>query len=523
MGCVNVANLRLVRATARRREVAVKMALGASGVRIARALLIESLVLGLAGSGLGLLFAAAGVRGLLALIPVSLPAWMRIEVDTPILIITIAIGLVTAVIFGLMPMLAATRVDLTRGLREGARGSARSRLRSALVVAEIALSVVLLVGAALMMKTFLHLQHRHPGFEGTGVVLARVVAWAPGPREQSAPVLEQIHGRVHAALRRIPGVMTVASSNDVPYAMSRTDRLRADVYLRGHAAEDTKLVVPIVGADVSPEYFKALRIPLQQGRGFEPSDTIGSEPIVIISVRAARTLFPNQDPVGQFLSWGKPTTRNPWTRVVGVVGDIRQFAAEGDSGMELYYPIAQWPVSNSYYVVRTAGDPDALLDTIRRTILTADPTLAVRSVRTFERVVTESLWQRRLWGVLFTAFSVLALGLAAVGVYGVVSYAVAQRQREMGIRLALGAAPARVRALVVGESMRLCAVGVLTGLGGAFLLARAIESLLFGVPPHDPSTYTIVTLTIAAICLIACWVPARQASRVNPVTVLRDA
>jgi putative ABC transport system permease protein len=209
--------------------------------------------------------------------------------------------------------------------------------------------------------------------------------------------------------------------------------------------------------------------------------------------------------------------------VVGVVGNVTHFAAEGENGLELYYPIAQWPVASSYYAVRTTGNPDTMLDAIRRTILTADPTLAVRSVKTFERTVSESLWQRRLWGVLFTAFSGLALGLAAVGVYGVVGYAVAQRQREMGIRLALGAAPRRVRGLVVAESMRLCIAGVVVGLGGAFVLARAIEGLLFGVVPYDPSTYTIVTLTIVVICLIACWLPARQAARVNPVTILRDA
>lgn len=189
----------------------------------------------------------------------------------------------------------------------------------------------------------------------------------------------------------------------------------------------------------------------------------------------------------------------------------------------MYYPITQWPVASSYYVVRATHDPEQMLDTIRRTVLTADPTLAVRYVKTLERAVTESLWERRLSGVLFTAFSVLALGLAAVGVYGVVSYAVAQRQREMGIRLALGAAPGRVRGPVIGESIRLCAIGIVLGLGGAFALARAMSGLLFGVPAHDPITFLLVTLTISGVCLLACWLPAVQASRVNPITVLRDA
>jgi putative ABC transport system permease protein len=523
IGCVNVANLLLVRAAAQRRVVAVKLALGASAARIARGLLAESLLLGLAGSALGLLFAMAGVQGLLALIPVPLPAWMRITIDAPILAFTIAVGLATAIVFGLVPMMSAARVALTSALREGARGSARSRMRSGLVIAEIALSVVLLVGAALLMQTFVRLQERHPGFEVGGLATARVVAWAPGTRAQSASVLNNIHGRVLTALRNLPGVSVAAVGNDLPYAAARTERLRADVYIRGRAAEETKTIVPIVGTDASADYFSALRIPLRRGRTIDATDTETSEPVVVISERAARMFWPNQDPVGQYLCWGKPGPDNPWTRVVGVVGDVKLHAAEGEAGIELYYPITQWPVASSYYVVRTMHDPDQILDTIRRTILTADPTLAVRYVKTLERAVTESLWQRRLWGVLFTAFSVLALGLASVGVYGVVSYAVTQRQREMGIRLALGAAPGRVRGLVIGESMRLCAIGIVLGLGGAFALARAMSGLLFGVPAHDPITFLLVTLTIGGVCLLACWLPAVQASRVNPITVLRDA
>jgi putative ABC transport system permease protein len=521
--CVNVANLLLVRAVGRRREVAVKVALGASAARIARGLMVESLVLGLAGAALGLVLAVAGVRGLLALIPASLPAWVRVEVDAPVLIFTMLAGVATAMLFGLVPVFASARVNLTDGLREGARGSARSRMRSALVVAEISLSVVLLVGAGLLMKTFLHLQQRDPGFQGSGIATARVVAWAPGPRQESAAVLNDVHGRVLAAIRALPGVMSAAVSNEVPYTGARSERPRVDIFVRGRAEEETKVIAPITGADVSADYFTTMRIPLRRGRLIEAGDTTQSEPVLIISERAARLFWPNQDPIGQYVCFGKPSLQNPWTRVVGVVGNVKSQAAEGDDGVEFYYPITQWPVATSYYVVRTLGDPDVLLDTLRRTIVSADPSLAVRHVKTLERTMAESLWQRRLWGVLFSAFSALALGLAGVGVYGVVSYAVAQRKREMGIRMALGSGPRGVRALIVGEGMQLCAWGVALGLAGAFVLGRVLDGLLFGVAPHDPATYAFVVLTIAAICLAACWLPARQASRVNPATILRDA
>ena len=522
IGVANVANLLLVRAADRRGEMAVKIALGASAARIARGLLVESLILGLAGAALGLVFAFGGVQGLLALIPVTLPAWMRIEIDLPVLLFTMTVGVVTAVLFGLAPVLAATRVDVTGGLREGARSSPRSRLRRALVVGEIALSVVLLVGASLLMKTFLHLQDRDPGFQSGSVVTARVVAWAPGTRTEAAGVLNDVHGRVLAALRALPGVASAAVSNDVPYAAARANRPRGDVYIRGRAEQETRTVVPITGADVSADYFTTLRIPLRRGRLIDASDTTESEPVVVINERAARLFWSDQDPIGGLLSWGVPSAQNPWTRVVGVVGNVKQYASEGEEGVELYYPITQWPVRNSYYVLKTTGDPEAMLGTVRRTILAADSTLAVRSVKTLERTMTESLWQRRLWGVLFTAFSALALALAGVGLYGVISYAVAQRRHEMSLRIALGASRVGVRWLVVREGMQLCLLGIAAGLAGAFVVGRIIAGLLFGVPPHDPATYALVIVTICVSCLLACWLPALQASRVDAARISRE-
>lgn len=520
--CANVANLLLVRTTARQRDIAVQVALGAGNERIARGLLLESFALGIGGAMLGVLLAWVGVAGLLALIPVPLPAWLRIEVDAPVLAFSIVIGLVTALLFGLAPMLAARRVDLNSSLRNGARGSARSKVRTTLVVAEVALSVMLLVGAGLLMKTFLRLQTRDPGFSSDGVVAARAVLWAAGNRQTSAATLGNIHTRVIDALGTLPGVRSVAVTNSLPYSGTSTERLQADIFIRGRSEDETQTLASITGADVGPSYFATMRIPLVRGRLFEATDTTEAEPVIVISERAARLFWPNEDPLGRYISWGKPTEGNPWTRVIGIVGNVKQHAAEGDVGVEFYYPVAQWPVSNSYYLVRTTGDPDVMLDVVRRSILETEPTIAVSSVKTVERTMTESLWQRRLWGVLFTAFAVLAVLLAAVGVYGVLSYAVSQRTREMGVRMALGAAPGRVRSLIVREGMRLCLGGALIGLAGAFALGRLGSSLLFEVRPYDGSTYGLVVLVVVGIGLLACWLPALRASRVDPLLALRQ-
>jgi hypothetical protein len=264
-----------------------------------------------------------------------------------------------------------------------------------------------------------------------------------------------------------------------------------------------------------------MRIPLVRGRLFERTDTTDSEPVVVLSERAARLFWPDRDAIGQYVSWGRPTPANPWTRVVGIVGNVKHHAAEGEVGVEFYYPQTQWPVATSYYVVRTDGDPDVLAGEIRRAILTAEPAAAIASLKTVERTMAESLWQRRLWGVLFAAFAGLALTLAAIGVYGVVSYAVAQRTREMGVRMAVGATPGDVRALVVREGLALCLAGVGVGVAAALALARLAESLLFGVSAYDGTVYGGVIAVIVATVALACLVPAIRASRISPTVALR--
>ncbi len=519
--CANVANLLLVRTTARRREIAVKAALGAGTGRIVSGLLTESVLVGIAGALVGVVIGWAGVQGLLALIPVNLPAWVRVEVDAPVLALAAAIGVTTALLFGLAPVAAGARVDLVAGLRDGARGTTRSPVRASLVIAEIALSVLLLVASGLLVKTFQQLQHRNPGFQAEGVVAAKVVLWSSGTRTESAAVLGGIHDRILDALRALPGVRSAAVTNYLPNTSTSTDRTQADIFIKGRAAQDTKTLAPITGADVSADYFATMRIPLVRGRLFESSDTTESEPVIVISERAARLFWPNQDPLGQYICWGQPTGGNPWTRVIGVVGNVKHHAAEGDVGVEFYYSNHQWPIATSQYVVRTDGDSEAFLEAIRRTVVAAEPTAAVASVKTVSRTMTESLWQRRLWGVLFSAFAALALTLASVGVYGVISYAVAQRTREMGVRIALGAAPSSVRGLIVREGLTLCAIGLVLGLVAALAVGRFLATFLFGVTPYDLPTYASVFAVILATALAACWLPAVRASRVDPTTSLR--
>ena len=519
--CANVASLMLVRTAGRRREIAVMAALGASTGRIIRSLFAESLVVGVAGALCGAAIGWVGVQGLMALIPVPLPAWIRVEVDAPVLAVTAALGVGTALLFGLAPITAGWRIDLARALRDGARGSTRSPVRASLVVGEIALSVVLLVSAGLLMRTFLELQRRHPGFQPEGVVAARAVLWAPGSRQASAAALAGIHDRVIAALAALPGVRSAAVTNYLPYAGTTLERSQSDIFIKGRAAQDTKTLAPISGADVSRDYFATMRIPLVRGRLFATTDSTASEPVVVISQRAADSFFRNQDPIGQYVSWGEVSTAQPWTRVVGVVGNVKHHAAEGDIGVEFYYPVTQWPVATSYYVVRTEGDPEGFIDAVRRTVVGAEPNAAISSIKTVERTMIESLWQRRLWGVLFAGFAVLALLLAAVGVYGVISYSVAQRTREMGVRLALGAAPAAVQWLVVRESMSLCVAGGVVGTLVALVLGRVAQTLLFGVTPYDATTYAIVLAVLFATVGLASWLPARRASRVSPTVALR--
>jgi putative ABC transport system permease protein len=521
--CANVANLMLTSATGRSREFAIRAALGATRARQARALLTESLLLALLGGAVGAVLAHAAVNALLLLIPDRLPFWMRIEVDTPVLLFSLSVAIATSLVFGGAPALLASRVDLQATLAEGARGSgARSRLRTALIVAEVTLCLVLLVGAGLMMRSFIRLQHVDPGFDSQSLLVARVTTFTPGTRAEKAAELSQRHERMLARLRQLPGVASAAATNSLPFAAVEQERSKTELRVKGRADQELAHTVPLEGADVSAGYFATMGIPLVRGRLFDTRDTTSSQMTVIVSQRAAETLWPGRDPIGQEVLWGPLMAgENPYCTVVGVVGNVKHGSAETDTGVELYYPYTQYPITNVYYVIRTRGDPTALAPAVRRAIGDTDQSAAIVFLRPMTDLVDESMWQRRLWGVMFGVFAALALVLAAIGIYGVLSYSVSQRTRELGVRLALGAQPGDLLRMVTLQGMRMVLVGLVLGLGAAFALARLARSLLFGVAGHDPATFIVVCLALIGVGLLACYLPARRAARLDPVEALR--
>ena len=522
--CANVANLLLARGAVREREIAVRTALGAGRGVILRAHLTESVVLSLTGGVVGSALAFLGVAALVKLIPVALPFWMRIDVNPMVLGFALAASISTGILFGLAPALAAARTDLQPLLKEGARGSSSrgSRLRNALVVTEVALSVLLLVGAGLMMQTFLRLQRIDPGFRPERILVARVTKFQPGRRVERAAATSVFHEQVLGRLRALPGVISAGGASGVPYMGTQTDRGKTDLFVRGRTAEDVRYTAALAGQDVSPGYLEAMRIPLLRGRYFDQRDTTSSPMVVIVNERGAKALWPDRDPIGQQVLWGAQSADNPYCTVVGVVGNIHRHSGEEDNGIELYYPYTQYPVSAIFYVVRTHAAPETIAAGARDAVRAVDRNAAIVWMKPLEQIMDESLWQRRLWGTLFLVFAALALVLAAIGIYGVMNYLVSQRTREIGIRVALGAGRGAVVGMVLRHGMLLVSAGMAAGVGAALILARTIRGMLFGVSANDPLTFVSVPVFLAAVALAACYLPARRAASVDPLVALRQ-
>jgi predicted permease len=520
--CANVASLLLAQAAAERRELAMRAALGASRWRIIRELLTRSLALALMGAVCGAALAYAGVKALLALIPTPLPFWMRIEVDAPVLIFSLAVAVATSLLFGLAPALLASRVNLNDALRDGAKGSSSgAKARSVLVVAQVALCLLLLVGAGLMMRTFLRLQQRDAGFNPDNVLVARAINFHNGLRAERATALALHHERVLGQLRALPGVRSVGVTNELPFSRVQNERNNVQLTIKGRSSEELKHQVTLEGADVSAGYLETMQIPLVRGRLFDARDTKDSPMAVIISEGAAQKLFPDRDPIGQEILWGEVSKENPYSMVVGVIGNVRHQADEDANSLEFYYPYTQWPVTNGYYVIRTSGDPSNLAQTVRQSVSAADPRTAIVYVKTMEQLIDETLWQRRLWGVMFAVFAALALLLASVGIYGLLAYSVNQRTREIGVRMALGAQPGNVLRMVLAQGLTLVSAGMGVGLVAALALGRFITNLLYGVQSYDPLTYAGVALLLIFVALIACFIPARRAAKTDPMIALR--
>ncbi len=517
VACANVANLMLARTSARQKEFAVRAAMGASRGRIIRQALTESLLLSLLGAGFGLLLAMWGIRLLLTLIPVKLPFWMNFNLDLRVLAFTSAVSLLTALIFGTMPAVLGTRVDLNNTLKEGGRSvtSLKHRSRGLLVVAEVALALMVLVGAGLMIQSFLRLRHVGAGFNENNVLTFAVIL--PRAKYPEAPQRADFFHSLLTRVRALPGVESAAATATLPLSGDGWGR---SLTVEGYPVLSVGQAPMIQHTVVSPGYFHTLGIPIIAGRDFNDWDTTDSEKVTIVDERLARTYWPNESAIGKRVRFGPPEANEPWHTVVGVVGAVRHQRLDAETRKSVYLPHGEISVGGLSIVVR-AKDPLNLAAAVRSQVKEMDPDLPVVSLMTMEDVVSQSIWQNRLYAILFSVFAGIALLLSAVGIYGVISYSVLQRTQEIGIRLALGAQLKDVLRLVLRGGLALAVIGVGIGIAGALALTRLLSSLLFNVAPTDATTFIAVSGILLFVALIACYIPARRATKVDPLVALR--
>ena len=522
IACANVANLLLARATAREREMAVRAALGAGRERLVRQVLTESLVLSAVGGLLGLLLAAWGVQGLKAAAPPTLPRVDEIGLDPVALAFTAAAVVVTGFLFGIAPALRgsafALHSTLSAGGRAGIGGGRGERLRSMLVVAQVALALILLVGSGLLVRTFARLQQVDLGFDPAHTLTAQIVL--PGTKYTGSERLLGFFDALHDRLSATAGVRTVAFTSDVPlaggYSYLSFSVVGQPAPRPGASLPDA---VPMVA---TPEYFTAMGIPLLAGRLFTAADAPNAPRVVVVNRDLARKAFGGRNPLGERISFDNAADSTTWLTIVGVVGSTRLEGVGLETYAQAFTPLSQGPVPYVYVVARTTGDPLALAATLRREVAALDPTLPVANVMSMDQRAAASVAQYKLNSVIVTVFAAAALVLASIGIYAVISYAVAQRTREIGIRMALGAAQGHVLGLIVRDGMAPTLVGVALGAAGALGATRLMRSLLYGVSATDPAVFAVVATMLLLVALAACLVPARRAARVDPNVALRN-
>jgi putative ABC transport system permease protein len=532
IACVNVANLLLSRSAARAKEIAIRSAMGAGRWRLTRQLIVESMLLGVLGGAAGLGVAYAGVQALVALSPLQLPGASRAGLDGRVLGFALVLSVLTGLLFGLAPALSISRTRLNESLKESSTrstaGGHRRRLSGALVASETALSFVLLVGAGLLVESFIKLGHVEPGFDPRHVLTFETTL--PEAKYGTPPALEAFCRSVLEQLQALPGVESAAAVTSLPtefgpdFPFTIEGRQESSP---GGASGDSQYRV------VSPDYFRALRIPLLRGRFFNDADTAQSPGTVIINQAMARQFWPHQDPVGQTLLIAKqmgPEWADRPRQIVGVVGDVKDTSLNEPPPLEMFIPYTQVPavfvalavrLIPARWVIRTQSDPLALSAPARQAVLAVDANEPIAGVQSLEEVLAGSLGRWRFAMFLLGAFAGLALVLAAVGVYGVLSYSVSQRTHEIGIRMALGARRQDVLKLVVGRGMMLALLGVALGIAGAFGLTRFLAGLLYGVRPSDPLTFVAVALVLLGVAVLASYLPARRAAKVDPMVALR--
>ncbi len=497
IACANIASLFLARGSARTKEIAVRSAVGAGALRIVRQLLTESLILSLLGGIAGLVVADVALK-------LAFPA--RSYLDPSVLLFLLAISLLTGIFFGLAPAIQSLRTDTQAIMKSGAMTSSGMAARSALVVFEIALTMMLVIGAAILAKSFLLLMDANPGFNPKGVLTLRVLA----PPSQKPDLLFRL---IQQKLLPLPGVQRVAASNTLPLIADRANTSRFNV--PGSPLINPEALPAGQIRTVSPGYFKAMEIPLQAGRTFNERDL--NQPVVIINQTMAKRFWPQRNPVGlKFINgpWGPSPT---WTTIVGVIGDVKQFGLDSEPSFDLYYP----SITAQYIVIKTSGHPLQLKRVVQETLRSANPELAISDVRSMDQIAAESSLARRWTMSLLATFAILALALALVGIFGVMSWSVAQRTREIGIRMALGARREQMLLLFVRYGLKLALTGLACGIAASFALRRTLANLVYGVSTADPVTYALVSALMLIVVLVACYLPARRAAQVDPLVSLR--
>ena len=521
IACANVANLLLLRSVGRQKEFSLRAALGAGRARLVRQVLTESVVLAFVGGALGILLGQAGIYFVKQFGPSNLPRLHEVALDARVFLFTLAVTLITGILFGLVPALGAAGENLVESLKEGGQRSgghhAGARIRNALLVSEVALALVLVIAASLLIHTFVHMLSVDPGFNPTRVLTFELSL--PGAKYADTDHIVAFYHNAFDRLRNLPGVESAGLVRTVPM---------------GGAADSTGIRIPgrVAASDrehryaeytiVSPGYFAAVGTPLLRGRDFHESDTADSMPVAIISNAMAKKYWPGEDPIGKQV--GPGSVRYPVSTIVGIAADVKHLSVREDPGPEMYvlYNQKPWPsLLTMQFALRTKAAPASVTASARNAIFSLDPDLPIAKVATLETLLDASMTQSRFTMLLLGAFGILALVLASVGIYGVISYAVAQRTREFGIRMALGAQPASVFGMILGQGIRIAGLGIILGLMGAAAISRLMASLLFGVQPTDPLTFVAVPVLLIGVALAACYVPARRAMRVDPMVALR--